>query len=581
MTETKEASYKYYAFISYSSKDIRHAEDLQEFLQNIKIPTVIREEYKLPETVTPIYRDVTDIKIAQLKDILRDELERSKYLIIICSPNSAQSAWVNREVEYFIELGRYDRIIPYIISGTPGGGAQECFPPILRKPPVYWDNPNLDLTVEKNRVTNERIKRNLAAILADKEQLNGASLEKEGEEYAFYRILSKLLGVEMRVFTEQDEIAAEIRQKRLLRREAEKMKKQLFWKRVGWLFGGILSVQILIVAILSSSKKTNEDPNEAPLEYIYYSNIDFSRGNPEPIGKDKLKTPQNNCYRSIKQPGILKWEYGNFTNKSSIIKANDKYGVATYNFDWNEKNTDLRRGDYSDKVGDKCLFDQKIAWWKIETINIGYRIQFFDASDRVVEEIDLNDRKKPFKIRCYTYDAYGRQKKKETHTQIGEKSYTARHYSSYDRYGNETSREYVDMDGKPCLGNDGYAKVHRHYDDRGNITKVEYFGVDGKPCLSNEQIAGWRRTYDERGNITEEAYFGVDGKPCEYSEGTVKASIIRTFYSSNGIKTAVEYLRLDGSGIRERYDANGEIVSQEEIPALKVKKDSDPSDAAE
>lgn len=100
-------SYRYFAFISYSSKDVRFAEELLNFLPEFKLPTIIQEEYNLPETLTPIYRDVTDIQIAELQKILRQELERSRFLIIICSPHSAVSQWVNREAEYFIELERY------------------------------------------------------------------------------------------------------------------------------------------------------------------------------------------------------------------------------------------------------------------------------------------------------------------------------------------------------------------------------------------------------------------------------------------------------------------------------------------
>ena len=49
----------------------------------------------------------------------RDNLDKSKYLILICSPNSAKSEYVNDEAEYFIKNGRTDHIIPLIVDGVP------------------------------------------------------------------------------------------------------------------------------------------------------------------------------------------------------------------------------------------------------------------------------------------------------------------------------------------------------------------------------------------------------------------------------------------------------------------------------
>ncbi|MDO4585372.1 MAG: toll/interleukin-1 receptor domain-containing protein, partial [Planctomycetia bacterium] len=221
-------AFHYFAFISYSSKDMQYAEDLQAFLQGFKLPTIIREEYNLPETVTPIFRDVTDLPIEELQKVLRQELERSRFLILICSPNSASSAWVNREAEYFIELGRYDKIIPFIIAGCPGGGKKECFPGILRYPPEFWPNPHLDMNVAKDRVANQRIQNNLKAILADKEQLNGVSLDKEGEAHAHFRVLAKMLGLEPRALLEMEEVAEEIRKAREERAAKEAERKRPF-----------------------------------------------------------------------------------------------------------------------------------------------------------------------------------------------------------------------------------------------------------------------------------------------------------------------------------------------------------------
>lgn len=129
--------HQYYAFISYSRKDEKWAKWLQKRLENYRLPSIIRKESEemLPKQIRPVFRDKTDIGIGSLTQTLRKELEDSKYLIVICSPGSAQSEWVNHEIEAFVSLGRKDQIIPFIVEGVPDEAdpSRNCFPPALAK----------------------------------------------------------------------------------------------------------------------------------------------------------------------------------------------------------------------------------------------------------------------------------------------------------------------------------------------------------------------------------------------------------------------------------------------------------------
>ncbi len=135
-----KSEYKYTAFISYNSKDNREARWLQTKLENYSMPSVIANEKggilrstdDIPKKFR-IFRYVTDLVAQNLDDGLRHELDQSKYLIVVCSPNSANAPWVRKEVKYFIETGRKKHIIPYVISGTPySNEADECFTPELK-----------------------------------------------------------------------------------------------------------------------------------------------------------------------------------------------------------------------------------------------------------------------------------------------------------------------------------------------------------------------------------------------------------------------------------------------------------------
>ncbi|WP_179875664.1 toll/interleukin-1 receptor domain-containing protein [Sinorhizobium sp. BJ1] len=116
-----DAGYKYRAFISYSASDRTVAERLQRSLESYRIPKPLRRSggYR-NERVSPIFRDRSDLKAsADLGQTIREALESSEYLIVLCSPAAANSQWVDKEISFFKELGRSDNIIAVIVRGVP------------------------------------------------------------------------------------------------------------------------------------------------------------------------------------------------------------------------------------------------------------------------------------------------------------------------------------------------------------------------------------------------------------------------------------------------------------------------------
>ncbi|MBV5289353.1 MAG: toll/interleukin-1 receptor domain-containing protein [Pelodictyon phaeoclathratiforme] len=61
---------------------------------------------------------------------LREEIGQSQFLIVICSPDSAKSEWVEMEVSHFLTLRGHEFVIPVIIKGTPYAkdAVDECLP---------------------------------------------------------------------------------------------------------------------------------------------------------------------------------------------------------------------------------------------------------------------------------------------------------------------------------------------------------------------------------------------------------------------------------------------------------------------
>ena len=126
----------YYAFISYCGSDEKWAKWLHKKLEYCHIPTELCKEHpNLPKKIRPVFLYKQDLSGTKLRKSLHTELNESRYLIVICSPESANAFWVNDEVQTFITLDKGDKIIPFIVSGTPHSPnpEEECFPKALQE----------------------------------------------------------------------------------------------------------------------------------------------------------------------------------------------------------------------------------------------------------------------------------------------------------------------------------------------------------------------------------------------------------------------------------------------------------------
>lgn len=132
LEEKTERSYR--AFISYSHKDKIQVKGLQKRLETYRIPRKFRHHADTAEKhVYPVFRDDTDLTGVVLMDSIRKALDHSEFLIVICTPNSASSGYVNAEVDYFVQSGKADHIIPVVLHSQSPYELQTaaCFPPRL------------------------------------------------------------------------------------------------------------------------------------------------------------------------------------------------------------------------------------------------------------------------------------------------------------------------------------------------------------------------------------------------------------------------------------------------------------------
>lgn len=122
--------YRYKAFISYrhQSPDDKIAEKLHTLIENYSIPLSIRQAKGTGSRMGRVFRDKEELPLsANLGDDIHKALEESEWLICICSPRYLESRWCMEEVDYFLSLGRGDKVLTILTEGEP----EKAFPPQL------------------------------------------------------------------------------------------------------------------------------------------------------------------------------------------------------------------------------------------------------------------------------------------------------------------------------------------------------------------------------------------------------------------------------------------------------------------
>ena len=160
---------KYLAFISYKREDEKWAGWLQDVIERYRLPVSLkRKRPELPAHCRPLFRDSTDLCGGVLADVIKRGLDNSKYLIVICSPRAASSQWVCKEVQEFIDSGRADDIIPFIIEGCPDSSdpSKECFPESLR------------------------------TLCGTQSEVLGINVNENGREAAAIKVIARMLGLD-------------------------------------------------------------------------------------------------------------------------------------------------------------------------------------------------------------------------------------------------------------------------------------------------------------------------------------------------------------------------------------------------
>jgi tetratricopeptide (TPR) repeat protein len=182
--------FRYKAFISYSWADADWGRWLHHAIETFRTPAALVGQDgrygPVPPRLHPLFKDREEEAAgASIGQAVEAALGSSEFLIVICSPRSASSEWVGREVAWFKTHRDPTKVLALIVDGEPGGGREECFPKALTHAVGG------DLVVSDERID--------APLAAD------ARVSGDGKRLARLKLAAAMLGVGLDELVRRDE----------------------------------------------------------------------------------------------------------------------------------------------------------------------------------------------------------------------------------------------------------------------------------------------------------------------------------------------------------------------------------------
>lgn len=593
----------YKAFISYSTADEKWAKWLWYQLEYYQVPTKLRKEYPhLPKNLRPIFWYKQDLSGTHLQASLYKELDDSEFLIVLCSPSSAQSEWVNKEVQRFMELGRGHKIILLILAGMPhaDNAAEECLPPALQALP------------KENELRGIDVRR------------------KEGKNHALVDVIATMLGVRFNELWQRHLR----RRKKIIRRIITTLCvlipciiMQVEYKRghVEY-YADYVDQWGVPVGVVPLTKEqvahrhdsyrftyyrtplSHHDPLSLRLkqvahvnsvdEVVEHTNLEFVRRSPimEISYSQQTGLPTQIIYANAEEEIQFRHD---LSTHNSVVAAIADFRSATEDMgsDFLHANSaSMKKQEFESKSSIKRFAyvrddngyiaqityhsnnDDDLANSAVCDGNGIYGARFFrDSIGRIlrVEYIDNDGRitctKKAVAGYQYTYGNMGSVDSFLYFDMDGNPVLNDQQWASskelIDEYGNTYRGFFYDEKGQLCNCSEGYAQYKYEHDERGNkITKLHY-DADTALCLNNEGIAVWTKRYDKYNQCIGTAYYGTDTRPCVSNKGFATESMK---YNLMGQCTERCFYGLDGkpcictrgyAKVVHQYDFRGNCVA--------------------
>lgn len=460
----EQQEFQYFAFISYSHKDMKWARWLQKELESYKLPSKLQENNsernkKTQKPIQPVFRDETSINPGKsVDDALKSELEKSKYLVVICSPASSASSWVDREVERFINMGREDRIMPFIVEGVPHSqdGKKECYVPSLRA---------------------------LAEIKGS--SILGADVQARGKREAFLCTVAFLLGIDLET---------------LRSREAERVRR----KRITAF--AVSTILIAFCAFFGFKAWNYYVP-----KVTYYQDYTMRFGLPE--GLFQLTEQQINTREEHYE---ITTQYG----KIQSLAHKNQYGTITDRIDSERFDVPAYMTFSYDADGNVISCTRYLAngspvvTWKYTD---HLKVVQFEHPERTASQNNMDDEGSI----ALTLAANTQNMEEDAYSKNANRSFIAGLIIHYYDNGLIRDQYYSDMPtfGRKTKDVDGIWGLRYEYNPAGQVTRIQYLNENGELLTAENGVAQKVYAYDQDGHMVRTEYQDASGNLVMNSQG--------------------------------------------------------------
>lgn len=473
--DNKNNSKKYIAFISYNHEDEKWAKWLRHKLEYYHLPTALKKENPhLPPKLRPVFQDKVELASGKLKDEIIRSLDASQNLIVICSPRSAGSMWVSDEAQHFIDSNRGNKIIPFIIEGTPNSAnpKNECYPKSLRE-------------------------------LKGNKELLGINVNENGRQAAAIKVIASILNVRFDSLWQRH-------------------KRKQIRNRIIYSF---LSVLVIFFGIFAFNYfKTSKE---------YYTSYEICKGMPVGIDKinddSELKSKMRH-YVFESSRGKLRTVY--CANPFGCLESGQsswsqfKSDKLVLNYE-GDRLSSITIYNANNSPQYKYVYSEDYTKVDIKDIGSGDGTSAMRSSSSTMESLgfsnnfDINtvfdNTKSQVSRYVYEYDQYGFIKK------ILFKRYNGSNETGYDENGisgvefsrdsihRVTKKLYLSENGQYTIDKMGCAGSEYKYNTQGDVIYERFFNEKNENQLSDFGYAISTQRYNNGEFIG--SHYGVDGKP--------------------------------------------------------------------
>ena len=614
-----ERQYKNYAFISYKREDEKWAKWLQRKLESYKLPSVIRKEsLSIPKYIRPVFRDKTDLSGGVLSEQLNNELVRSKYLIVICSPNSAQSVWVNKEVTTFIKEGRIEHVIPFIIAGTPHADnmEEECFPEALRNIPgeqellginvqeigrekalvrliAYMIGVSFDVLWQRYRRQEKSKRISLLVCVLLFMGLGAFYWDYTRATYKYYADYVDCWGVPKGII--------ELNEEQVARRHRS---YKFEYRRIPLGEPNAYDWRLAKVSYTNSAGMPQEHEDLMHQERSSILLLEYSRETGTILrinhcnsigrvlqrfdisGRDNVPATIVDIKGSLEEvesgfaPSNMTGHHGQ-SSKSSY--ETNRSNIKRYAYDRDENGYIIRQTYHNSNLRD---LSKSKAW---DADGVSGMIFDLDSLGRRTRIRYLNENYMEFSVNGISgwmlqYDERGVISTYITVDINGQPILNEDLWATWctisDSDGNIKEEHVYDENGNPCMRKAGFSKRGYVYNEHGNMLGAAFFAPDLTPCYDkNSRVFAHEFEYDSHGNIVLERFRDENGNACYGSEGY---AMKKMEYNSSGQIVKIDYYDVyerpcfigkgQYSTVIYEYDSSGNLIKETLFKLLKYEK---------